>query len=256
MTKRITRAARAAQKRKAAKVLRASRKAEATYVRRLRALARGYLEDIAKAATFGLKRTDAFRTRAHDRVEAKIREIKAPLATHTRMHVKQMFEDVSRKNAFSLKSLGVPIQASARVVALLPSIQENNVSLITKNVEGIAEEMLSILTAPENIGLETDALAELIQERIGVGESRAILIARDQTTKLNGAINEARQRDAGVKKYQWSTSGDERVREEHQSLDGETFGWDAQPTEGHPGDAVMCRCVAIPIVEELEGLDL
>ena len=113
-----------------------------------------------------------------------------------------------------------------------------------------------ILDDVENIGLRVEDLAELIGERVDVSLSRATLIARDQTLKLNGALNALRQTEAGVESYTWSTSRDERVRESHAELEGETFSWDDAPEPGHPGEDIQCRCVAIPVIAEFEGLDL
>ena len=92
-------------------------------------------------------------------------------------------------------------------------------------------------TAAPAIHAAEEALAEIYGkevERIGdVTESRAKLIARDQTSKMNGAFNEARQTSLGIDRYVWQTSGDERVREEHQANDGQVFSWNDPPATGH-----------------------
>ncbi len=85
-----------------------------------------------------------------------------------------------------------------------------------------------------------------------VSLSRATLIARDQVLTLNALVTKERQGACGIESYVWTTSNDERVREEHVDLEGETFQWDDPPEEGHPGDAILCRCVAFPILPELE----
>ena len=78
---------------------------------------------------------------------------------------------------------------------------------------------------------------------------RAKLIARDQSSKLNSALNQQRQQNFGVEEYVWRTSGDERVRDNHRSKNGKTFRWDDPPKDtGHPGQDVQCRCVAQPII--------
>lgn len=93
-------------------------------------------------------------------------------------------------------------------------------------------------------------LAQVLQDRFGVAESRARLIARDQTAKLNAAVTQARQTQLGIESYEWSSSGDERVRPLHRKLDGTVRRWDdPHPTEGHPGQAIACRCVAIPVID-------
>lgn len=107
-------------------------------------------------------------------------------------------------------------------------------------------------TVEENFvdGVRWEDLAAKLEERGGVAESRAKLIARDQTSKMNGAFNEVRQTSLGIDQYTWQTSGDERVREEHAANDGQVFRWDTPPANtGHPGDDVNCRCVAVPFFD-------
>ena len=105
-------------------------------------------------------------------------------------------------------------------------------------------------------GLRVEVLAKDLVERFGVSESRAALIARDQTLKLNGQLNRSKQQAAGISQYRWSTSRDERVRETHQALEGSTHSWDVPPPgTGHPGDDYQCRCTARAIVPEFEDLE-
>jgi len=92
-------------------------------------------------------------------------------------------------------------------------------------------------------------LREVVQKRYGVARSRAELIATNEVGTLNAWVTQARQEEAGFDRYEWSTSDDDRVRDEHVALDGTIRRWDdPHPTEGHPGEAIRCRCVAIPVV--------
>lgn len=84
-------------------------------------------------------------------------------------------------------------------------------------------------------------------------EKRAMFIARDQSSKLNAALTQARHEDVGVTKYMWSTSGDERVRDSHAEKDGQIFEYANPPADtGHPGHDVNCRCVAIAVFDEVQ----
>lgn len=78
-------------------------------------------------------------------------------------------------------------------------------------------------------------------------------IARDQVGKLNGQLEEQRQTELGVTQYIWRTSMDERVRPEHDMLEGQTFDWDGEDEspEGEPGTPIMCRCWAEPVLDDL-----
>ena len=84
-------------------------------------------------------------------------------------------------------------------------------------------------------------------------EKRAAFIARDQSSKLNAALTQARHEDLGIKNYMWSTSGDERVRESHAEKDGQIFEYANPPVDtGHPGHDFNCRCVQIPVFDEVQ----
>ena len=137
-------------------------------------------------------------------------------------------------------TMGGPIQAAvaeatAANVGLIKSIPTEYLEKVGKSVTDNFVE-----------GIRWEDLAKDI-ERVGdVTESRAKLIARDQTSKMNGAFNEVRQTSLGIDQYIWQTSGDERVREEHAANDGQVFAWNDPPATGHPGEDIQCRCVAIP----------
>lgn len=93
----------------------------------------------------------------------------------------------------------------------------------------------------------------LIEELLELGditESRARFIARDQTAKMNAALNRARNEALGIESYVWETSKDERVRDNHASKEGVEFRWDEPPKDtGHPGEDYQCRCTARPVLD-------
>lgn len=132
-------------------------------------------------------------------------------------------------------------EATRANVALIKTIPEQYFARIQK-------EVYANLTS----GNRYESLIAKIQYIGSVTESRAKLIARDQTSKLNSEFNRVRQQSVGIERYRWQTAGDERVRETHAENDGKIFRWDDPPAEtGNPGDDIQCRCVAIPIVEGL-----
>lgn len=102
-------------------------------------------------------------------------------------------------------------------------------------------------------GLRVEVLAHQLQEQFGFSDSRAALIARDQTLKLNGQLNRYKQQSLGIEEYIWMTSRDERVRKSHQKLQGTRQRWDTPPPEtGHPGEDYQCRCNAKPVIPEFD----
>ena len=168
-----------------------------------------------------------------------------------------MAEAVDKKAMAAAVIHGIHVQHVAGVEAAVDDARAANVSLISGATEDFLEQVREVLE--ENEGETADTIRGLLKERAGVSESRATLIARDQTLKLNGKIAEHRQRSAGVEKYRWSTSQDERVRPMHADLEGEVIDWDDPPETNddgdvnHPGGDYQCRCVPVPVVDELEG---
>jgi SPP1 gp7 family putative phage head morphogenesis protein len=100
-------------------------------------------------------------------------------------------------------------------------------------------------------------VAKSLQEIDGIGRQRARLIARDQASKLNAAMNEYRQGQAGVTHYKWATILDGRERPSHNANNGKIFPWARAPEKtGHPGHQINCRCRALAVItddpEEIE----
>ena len=93
------------------------------------------------------------------------------------------------------------------------------------------------------------ALADYIENQARIESNRAVLIASDQVGKLNGRLMRYEQQRAGITHYRWETMQDSRVRPSHRERQGEIFSWEEPPSDGHPGEAVRCRCVADPVFE-------
>lgn len=131
-------------------------------------------------------------------------------------------------------------------------------------------ELESLIFDSYTNGVPVRKLQEAIQARYNIAKQHARAIARDQIASLNACVTKAQQTDAGVKKYRWSTSNDQRVRECHKELNGKVFSWDNPPEmwyrsklrgkvmvgrSCHPGEDIGCRCVAIPIFD-FETIDV
>lgn len=100
-------------------------------------------------------------------------------------------------------------------------------------------------------------------KKIGsITDRRAKLIARDQSAKFVTKLNAIRQEDAGIEGYIWRTQLDERVvgnpsglypkgsraHLKHWQREGKMFKWNEPPPDGHPGQAINCRCFAEPVI--------
>lgn len=153
------------------------------------------------------------------------------------------------KNFF--KVLGInPITTDPFLRAESKLFTKQNVSLIKSIPEQYFTQIEGIVSRGAQQGILLKDLKKQVQSRFKVTENRAKLIARDQVSKFNGQLTKIRQEKAGIKKYIWSTSGDERVRDSHAAKDGRTYSWDSPPADtGHPSEDINCRCVAIPVIE-------
>lgn len=107
------------------------------------------------------------------------------------------------------------------------------------------------------IGRRVETIAKEIEDLLPVRNDRhAMLIARDQIGKLNGAITEATQQAAGITEFVWRSSRDERVRDLHVDLHDTTWRWDDLPESGTdgerlpPGLPIQCRCFARPVLPD------
>lgn len=132
-----------------------------------------------------------------------------------------------------------------------------NVQLIqsvpTRLLDEVEYQVLNAVGKDER----AETLADSLEDRFEVSESRAELIARDQVGKLFGQLNQDRQEGLGLTAYVWRTAMDESVRPEHADREGQSFEWGDPPEDGNPGEPIGCRCYGEPdvqeILDELEG---
>ncbi|CAG9411273.1 TPA: phage minor head protein [Providencia alcalifaciens] len=168
------------------------------------------------------------------------------------------------KNAFDIDLSGLLSDEAIRD-DMARAVKEN-VDLIksiqTDFINDIGEKVFSNLAG----GGRHENLVSLIKARGNISKSRAKFIARDQTAKLNAALNESRHRSLGLDLYEWGGTGDERERESHLKLNGKLCKY-SDPTvysddggktwkkrksigayEGAPGTDFQCRCVSLPYI--------
>lgn len=119
-------------------------------------------------------------------------------------------------------------------------------SLSTEALDRIERETIGAIFE----GRSNADIANSLREAEGLSRNRAILIARDQASKLNGGMNEFRQRQAGVTHYKWRTILDGRERPSHHANNGKIFSWDKPPPTGAPSTAVNCRCRGLAILTD------
>lgn len=240
----------------------ATRKLVASYLQPVIALALKAVDDFA-----GYERTDAKDPLDKPRKEVGLtdnRKKAAAVSSHMRTVARRalklglpQFESRSKQAADRARAhsknelgrLGLVVKKEPELRHLIDGWRKDNVARIT----GLSDEHIDRIerTLAEGFNKHPDTIEREIK-RLGImGDRRAELIARDQVLTLNAQINRYRQAAAGVTSYVWTTQNDDRVRDEHDEIDGEEFTWeDGHPDEGHPGEPVNCRCMAFPIEPE------
>lgn len=166
--------------------------------------------------------------------------------------------------------------------AVVDEWARTQVTLITKASNDMRDAVARRVRNGVAEGQNNDEIKALIMRDLpGISTRRAAIIARDQTAKLNADLSQERMEQAGIETYIWSTSMDERVRglpggkyadsrTSHYVMEGLICRWD-DPTKYrnasgewvprpmgapllHPGQDIMCRCVALPNWGELDEL--
>jgi SPP1 gp7 family putative phage head morphogenesis protein len=107
-----------------------------------------------------------------------------------------------------------------------------------------------------------DSLLDLIQREYDVTTNKARFLARQETGLFFESLSRNRALSAGVRRYKWSTSHDERVRKNprgpnHKHLDGHVFDLDGPGgivdlktgRRAHAGQDWQCRCQKIWVLE-------
>lgn len=112
---------------------------------------------------------------------------------------------------------------------LVPQLElfaNQNAQLISNMTTNEIERVSGYIQRALQEGSNKESIIENIEKSFGITRRHAKLIARDQTSKLNGSLTKLRQQEAGISTYRWQTSGDERVRQDHRVLDGKLCRWD------------------------------
>lgn len=141
---------------------------------------------------------------------------------------------------------------SPNVVERVNELTVSNIQLIKSISTQYLDKVQNAVTQAVVNGKPNKDLVQQIKDIGKTTEKRAIFIARDQSSKLNAALTQARHEDVGIKKYMWSTSLDERVRDSHADKEGQIFEYANPPADtGNPGHDFNCRCVAIPYLGDV-----
>lgn len=164
---------------------------------------------------------------------------------------KQFVETVASEESISIQARVTPGIAKA-----LDEKLTHNADLAIKNFT--AKQIADLRAKVQKNALaggRADSLVSLIETEYGVGKRHAAFIAEQETSLAVSKFREERYKSLGATEYEWSTSGDEKVRADHRALNGRRFSWDSPPIvdkatgrRANPGEDYRCRCVALPVV--------
>lgn len=170
------------------------------------------------------------------------------LGLEVKRHTKKWLENAKR--AFGVDLRGIVQEENLE--AYLEAVALRNAGLI----KGLSDDLIKRVqqdTINSLVGGESvNQLKERLKHSLDVSDSRARLIAYDQTSKLNADLTKARNKEAGIDSYVWRTSMDERVRPRHAALEGKQYKY-GEPTGAEdglePGQPIRCRCNAQAVVD-------
>lgn len=178
--------------------------------------------------------------------ESRLSSLAQQVSTRTSRHSQVQLKRQVRS------ALGVDILSSDPTLGpLLGQFVQSNISLITDIPDVLLRSIERDVLSGFQAGKSSRDIESSIQHRLGVSRNRAKLIARDQVQTLNGQVTALRHKRMGVRRFTWRTSGDERVRQEHETRDGQVYEYDNPPDGELPGEPVNCRCYAEPVLTDL-----
>jgi SPP1 gp7 family putative phage head morphogenesis protein len=169
----------------------------------------------------------------------------------------------------ALRHIEKGFQSAAKALEVQPKLDSEHKKSLAKEynrslklpIEDFSRQSIRDLreTVEDNAmeGYRFDTLIDQIRHRYGVTANKARFLARQETSLFMAQYRKQRFEQAGVRRYKWSTSHDERVRRSHRALDGQVFGYHQKAPASYfsteqpcnPGEDFNCRCVDIPLLE-------
>lgn len=233
-----------------------SRLAEKAFARQLKSVARQVGEIVRGMAPRGVV-TDI---KALNEALRKYAQMLDPWA---RSVAQSMIDDIANRDLRAWNELGNELGRTlkseikvAPISQAMKALKEEQVNLI-KSLPLEASQRVHKLTVEGMVG---GTRAREIQKEIlktgKVTESRAMTIARTETSRTSTALVESRAQFVGSEGYIWRTAGDSDVRERHKHLEGKFIRWDSPPVAGdhgiraHAGAIFNCRCYPEPVIPD------
>lgn len=158
-------------------------------------------------------------------------------------------------NLFNMKNMNDQAKvAGVNPIGFEDWIDDYVQSSITQNVgyiksieEQYHKKVETVVYEGVKNGTSTKEIREQIVKQFHVSEAKAQFLAVDQSGTIHGQLVAKRHKNMGVKKFEWVTSNDERVRASHRALGGKVFDYSNPPNGKLCGEDYRCRCTAYPI---------
>jgi HK97 family phage portal protein len=186
---------------------------------------------------------------------ALIRDSDEKLQALARNFYKQAIETGSQQVA---DLIGVDALVSLNNPRVLDFLNEKE-NLITSVNETTANRIADVIREMVGNGDTPEAIGREIRDLYNLRDEQATLIGRQE---VGSALNGGRfiqMTEEGVTQHEWLSSRDDRVRDSHRELDGETVAIGEafsnglaypQDPAGPPEETINCRCVSLPIGDE------
>lgn len=163
----------------------------------------------------------------------------------------QIFTHIARATREGLERQMIALSGKSLWIGSYPTkLLDIFVTDHSRLIKSVQREQLDKINLGLKRGIREGRLLESmsrdIQQATGLSECRARLIARDGVLSFSGDLTRYHQKSAGIKRYRWQTSRDERVRKSHRARNNIVYDWDGPGP--YPRSEVCCRCDAIPVL--------
>lgn len=234
-----------------------ARRAERSYARKLKGVAQQVGVIVQGFAPNGIVRAPAGLSNALNRYSELLRPWAREVA-------QSMVDDVANRDANAWAELSRTMGRELRkeiknapTGVAMRALMDEQVDLITSLPTHAARRVHSLTIEALSDGRRAASIAKEILRTGHVTQSRAMLIARTETSRTATAMTESRAVYVGSEGYFWRTVGDSDVRPLHRKLNGHFFKWDEPPVAGengersHPGAIYNCRCYPEPVLPDV-----
>ena len=150
------------------------------------------------------------------------------------------------------RAIGREIQ-SAPTGLVMQDLMAAQVTLIKSLPLEAAQRVHELAIEGISNGSRGGEISDMIARSGEVSRSRAVLIARTETSRAHTTLTQARAEYVGSEGYIWRTAKDSDVRPSHKRLDGKFVRWDDPPEcdpgyHAHAGAIFNCRCHCEPVL--------